>query len=187
MTTAPIATAVRHAGDWEGAASERLDLSYDARFVRRKRLTTHSGTQIVVDLPETTNLLDGDALVLDGGALVEVRAAPEPLLRVRGPDLARLAWHIGNRHTPCQIGPDHLLIQRDHVLADMLRGLGATLEEIEAPFRPVGGAYGMGRTMGHSHGPDQGHSHSHDHGPTPPEGQAAARAHLSSGDFDIGD
>lgn len=190
MTAAPqIATAVRPAGHWQGAPKERLELAYDARFVRRKRLSTASGALIVVDLPETTNLQDGDALVLDGGGLVEVRAAPEPLLRVAGPDLARLAWHIGNRHTPCQIARDHLLIQRDHVLADMLRGLGAALDEVEAPFRPEGGAYGMGRTMGHSHGPAEGHSHGHGDGHSTADtgNRAAARAHLAPGDFDGGE
>jgi urease accessory protein len=72
------------------------------------------------------------------------------VLVIRG-DLVRLAWHIGNRHTPCQIGADHLVIRADHVLADMLRGLGATVTETLAPFTPEGGAYGLGRTMGHAH------------------------------------
>jgi urease accessory protein len=166
---APIASAWRPAGTWDGAPVDALSLGYDARFLRRKRLDTVGGAQVVVDLPETTNLRDGDALVLDGGGLIEVRAAPEPLLAVTGPDLVRLAWHIGNRHTPCEIGPGRLLIQRDHVLADMLRGLGATLSEIEAPFSPEGGAYGTGRTMGHSHGPEAAAGYHH---------------HLSAGDFD---
>jgi urease accessory protein len=73
-------------------------------------------------------------------------------------DLARLAWHIGNRHTPCQVEKGRLLIRRDHVLEAMLRQLGAGVEAVIAPFRPEGGAYGHGRTMGHDHG------HSHDHG-----------------------
>ena len=82
-----------------------------------------------------------------------------------GTDLPRIAWHIGNRHTPCQIESDRLLIQRDHVIADMLRRIGAEVIEVIEPFTPEGGAYGHGRTHGHdhshSHGPE-GHAHSHD-------------------------
>ena len=170
MTTesTPIATAFRPAGQWQGAALDRLSLTYDARFVRRKRLDTLGGAQVVVDLPETTNLHDGDALVLEDGRLIEVLAAPEPLLEVTGPDLVRLAWHIGNRHTPCQIAEDHLLIRDDKVLAGMLRGLGADVAPITAPFTPEGGAYGHGRTFGHAHG-----TGGHDHAPaTPAEGHS---------------
>jgi len=141
-----------------GEAMDRVALDYDARFVRRKRLMTDAGQALLVDLPETVSLDDGDALVLAGGGHVMVSAAPEPLLDIRGPDLARLAWHIGNRHTPCAIRTDHLLIRADPVLADMLRGLGATVTETTAPFTPEGGAYGQGRTLGHAHGP---HDHSH--------------------------
>ena len=90
-----------------------------------------------------------------------VEAAPEDLIEVRG-DLARLAWHIGNRHTPCQIGAGHLTIRRDHVIEAMLAHLGADLTPVTGPFRPEGGAYGKGRTMGHDHGGhDHGHTHSH--------------------------
>ena len=81
---------------------------------------------------------------------MEVAAAAEAVLVVKG-DITRLAWHLGNRHTPCQIEADRLVIRADHVLADMLRGLGATVTPAEAPFTPEGGAYGMGRTMGHAH------------------------------------
>jgi len=94
---------------------------------------------------------------------VEVLAAQEPLLQITGPDLVRLAWHIGNRHTPCQIEAGRLLIARDPVLADMLARLGATLAEVVEPFRPEGGAYGHGRTLGHDHGHDHGHGHRHVH------------------------
>jgi len=182
--TTPIASSVALAGNWHDSPRDRLRLTYDARFLRRKRLDTESGAQVVVDLAETTNLHDGDALVLDTGGLIEVVAAPEPLLSVTGPNLVRLAWHIGNRHTPCQIGDDRLLIQRDHVLADMLRGLGATLVEIEAPFVPEGGAYGTGRTMGHSHGRgDHGDHGGHGHA----EPHAHAHHHLSGADFGDGD
>ncbi len=78
-------------------------------------------------------------------------AAEEPLIEITGPDLPRLAWHIGNRHMPCQIEPDRLLIQRDHVIRDMLEKLGATLRNVSERFTPEGGAYGHGRTHSHAH------------------------------------
>jgi urease accessory protein len=128
----------------------RVVLSYDERFLRRKRLVTAAGEPFLVDLAETTNLLAGDAFALDDGRLIEIAAADEDVLIVTG-DLVRLAWHIGNRHTPCQIEPARLVIRADHVLADMLRGLGAEVTPARAPFTPEGGAYGAGRTMGHEH------------------------------------
>jgi urease accessory protein len=84
------------------------------------------------------------------GRLIEVRAAIEPVAVITG-DLPRLAWHIGNRHTPCEITPNHLVIRRDLVIESMLAGLGASISLQIAPFRPEGGAYGFGRTFGHSH------------------------------------
>jgi urease accessory protein len=152
-------TELRRAGDWTGPVAERLVLDYEARFLRRKRLLAASGRPVMVDLPETVSLDAGDALLAENGSLVEVAAAPEPLLRVTG-DLPRLAWHIGNRHTPCEVAEGHLLIRDDHVLADMLARLGAGVEPVTAPFTPEGGAYGHGRTHGHSHG----HDHAHDQG-----------------------
>lgn len=148
---------ILRSGNWLKADS-RIVLDYDGRFLRRKRLQVEDGTSFLVDLPETTNLDQGDAFQLSDGRLVVVIAAVEPVLRITG-DLPRLAWHIGNRHTPCQITPDHLMIRRDHVLEKMLAGLGAQVQLTEAPFRPEGGAYGHGRTMGHDHGPDFGFHH----------------------------
>jgi urease accessory protein len=168
MTEARRAGAVRR-GAGEGAA-ETVRLDWDGRFLRRRRLVTDSGTPVLVDLPETTSLDQGDALVLDGGGLVAVIAAPEPLLEVRGPVLARLAWHIGNRHAPCQIETDRLVIRFDPVLQTMLRQMGAEVREIVGPFAPEGGAYGHGRTLGHAHGAGEGHLPHHDHG----EGDGAA-------------
>jgi urease accessory protein len=155
-------TAVRlhRAGHWNGPAADRLVLDYEGRFLRRKRLLTAAGGAVLVDLPETVSLDAGDALETADGQLIEIAAAPEALLRVTG-DLTRLAWHIGNRHTPCQIAPDHLMIRADHVLADMLARLGATVAPVTAPFTPEGGAYGHGRTQGHHHGDGAGHSHAH--------------------------
>lgn len=140
-------------GGADGAA-DHVTLDYEGRFLRRRRLETAGGRAVLVDLAEVTSLDDGDALELTDGSRIAVRAAEEPLLEVRGAALARLAWHIGNRHTPCRIEADRLLIRQDHVLAAMLRQLGAELREIREPFRPEGGAYGHGRTLGHSHGHD---------------------------------
>jgi urease accessory protein len=143
-------------------ASDRVLLDFEGRLLRRRRLVTESGGSLVVDLPETTSLEDGDALVLESGARVAVVAADEPLLEVTGPNLPRLAWHIGNRHTPCRIEADRLFIRDDHVLADMLRQLGAEVVSLRAPFSPEGGAYGHGRTMGHDHEGAHGLGH-HSH------------------------
>jgi urease accessory protein len=153
---------VHRRGAWQGEAAGRVVLDYEGRFLRRKKLATEGGGAVMVDLPETVSLDAGDALETESGALIEIAAAPEPLLRIEG-DLARLAWHIGNRHTPCQVTPAALLIRADHVLADMLRRLGASVSAVQAPFTPEGGAYGHGRTHGHSHGPGHGHGQSHEH------------------------
>lgn len=148
--TLSVSQILHRSGQWPRLATGRVVLGYDERFLRRKRLTMASGEAFLVDLPETANLLAGDAFELSDGRLVEIAAAVEPVLVIRG-DLVRLAWHIGNRHTPCQIEPDRLVIRSDHVLADMLRGLGASVTEAQEPFTPEGGAYGMGRTTGHAH------------------------------------
>lgn len=136
----------------QGPVADAVTLSYDERFLRRKRLSTDQGGSFMVDLAETTSLNHGDAFQLDDGRHIAILAAAEPVVRVTG-NLARLAWHIGNRHTPCQISADHLTIRRDPVIEAMLRGLGASLTLLIAPFTPEGGAYGHGRTMGHDHGP----------------------------------
>ncbi len=144
------ATRVLRADQLSTQATDQLTLDYEGRFLRRKKLQSDAGAEVLVDLAETVSLNAGDCLGTDDGALIEVRAAPEPLLKITG-DLTRLAWHIGNRHTPCQIGEDHLLIRADHVLADMLAKLGAKTEPVTAPFTPEGGAYGHGRTHSHAH------------------------------------
>jgi urease accessory protein len=146
------------------AAHDRVSLDYDARLIRRKRLTTEGGRSFMVDLPKLVNLDDHWGFELTDGTRVQVVPAPEDLVEITG-DLPRLAWHIGNRHTPCQIQPGRLLIRRDHVIEAMLRQQGATLALVRGPFSPEGGAYGHGRTMGHSHGAqDHGHDHAPGHG-----------------------
>lgn len=141
-------------------ADDAVSLDYEGRFLRRKRLESRAGKAFLVDFPEVISVDEGQSFILDDGSRIAVLAAAEPLIEVRG-DLARLAWHIGNRHTPCRIEADRLLIRDDHVLAAMLTQLGATLSHVAEPFRPEGGAYGHGRTFGHSHGPAD-HAHSHD-------------------------
>lgn len=151
------AQTILRSGQWLRSDS-RVVLGYDARFLRRKRLVAEDGSSFLVDLAETTSLDHGDAFQLSDGRLIVVIAAEEPVVEVRG-DLPRLAWHIGNRHTPCEIAGDHLVIRRDHVLEKMLAGLGAALTLTTAPFKPEGGAYGHGRTMGHDHGDGNFHFH----------------------------
>lgn len=136
-------------------AGDVIRLDYDARLVRRKRLVSEAGRAAMLDLAELTDLSHHAGLLLEDGTEIALEAAAEPVLIIRG-DLPRLAWHIGNRHTPCQMGGDHLVIRADHVLRGMLEGLGADITEDSRPFRPEGGAYGHGRTMGHDH-----HDHSH--------------------------
>mmetsp|Transcript_23960 Transcript_23960/g.43743 ORF Transcript_23960/g.43743 Transcript_23960/m.43743 type:complete len:152 (+) Transcript_23960:2979-3434(+) len=136
--------------------ADHLELTYEDRFLRRKVLTLASGTQLLVDLPQTTSLDHGGALITTDNAEIAIIAAPEPLLEVTGASLHRIAWHVGNRHTPCQIEDTRLLIQRDHVMADMLSKIGAKTREVVEPFTPEGGAYGHGRTHGHDHS----HTHS---------------------------
>ncbi|KIN78240.1 urease accessory protein UreE [Sulfitobacter mediterraneus] len=148
--TLPPCRQIRKTGHWS-KAYDRVSLNYDDRFLRRKRLTTAAAEAFIIDLVQTTSLDHGDALELEDGRLIEVVAADEDLLEVTGADLPRIAWHIGNRHTPCQIERDRLLIQRDHVIRDMLDKIGATVREVVEPFTPEGGAYGHGRTHGHSH------------------------------------
>lgn len=144
----PLPRAVRVRRQTPAALNVTLD--YEGRFLRRKRLAG-DGFAVMVDLPEAVSLNPGDALECEDGTLIGIRAAIEPCLRVTGASLPRLAWHIGNRHTPCQIGEDHLLIRSDPVLAGMLAHLGAEVMPIMIAFTPEGGAYGHGRTFGHEH------------------------------------
>jgi urease accessory protein len=131
---------------------DRVVLDADERHRRRITLTGERGTRFLLDLPQATALRDGDGLVLDDGSIVRVAGKPEPLVEIAAAgahDLPRLAWHIGNRHADLQVVGDRLRIRRDHVLEDMLRGLGARLTPVEAPFDPEPGAYGHPH---HDHG-----------------------------------
>ena len=173
------ATEIVKAGHWP--ASERkatVTLAHHDRHRRRIRLTADDGSAFLLDLSEATVLRHGDGLKLESGGYIELQAAPEQLIEVSAPTpelLARLAWHLGNRHLPAEIRGDRILIRDDHVIVDMLKGLGASVAAVNAPFDPEGGAYGQ-----HNHDPSHpyglgsrygkggeqagGHSHSHDHG-----------------------
>ncbi|MEM1374438.1 MAG: urease accessory protein UreE [Pseudomonadota bacterium] len=136
-------------GPADGAAAS-VTLSYAGRLLRRKRLEADDGTEFLVDLPHTTDVRPGQGFHLDDARIIAVEAAVETLLSITG-DIPRLAWHIGNRHTPCEITGTRLVIQNDPVLRDMIEHLGGTVEKVTGPFCPEGGAYGHGRTMGHEH------------------------------------
>ena len=121
-------------------------------------LRTETGRELLLDLPRTARLRDGDGLVLDSGNIVRVRAKPEPLLEIHAPDpgtLVRIAWHLGNRHLPVQLLPERIRIRPDHVIAEMVQALGGRIDSIEAAFDPEAGAY----ASGHHHGHDDDHTH----------------------------
>ena len=151
---------------FSGEAADEVVLAFDDRHRRRMAMRGVGGTDFLLDLPKAVPLDDGDGLRLEDGRTIRVRAAPEPLLEITCTDqahLVRVAWHLGNRHLPTQLLGDRLRIRADHVIADMARGLGATVTEIDAPFQPEGGAYGHGHVQGHDHGHDHDHPHAHDH------------------------
>ncbi len=149
-------------------ALDTITLDRASRWRRRVALKTDKGHDILLDLAEATLLANGDALVLENGNCVKVVAAPEALMEVAAKTplaLARLAWHIGNRHTPAEITATAIYIHPDHVLADMVRGLGGSVRDVSRPFDPEGGAYGHKGALieSHHHGHSHGHSHSHEH------------------------
>jgi urease accessory protein len=150
------ATEVVRAGRWP--AGERIDsvtLLFDDRYRRRLRMLGDGGVDFLLDLIEPIVLHTGDGLKLEDGGFVEVKAAEEDLVEAAA--FARLAWHLGNRHLPAQIEGERILIRDDHVIIDMLTGLGAAVRKVRAPFDPEGGAYGQ-----HNH--DPGHHHGSLHG-----------------------
>lgn len=158
------ATGVRGQHRWTEAPADTVVLDFDDRHRRRMAMTGTRGLEFLLDLENAVALRGGDALVLEDGRLVEVVAAPEPLAEIRCNDpqhLVRVAWHLGNRHLPTQIMPKGLRIRRDHVIEAMVKGLGARVIEIEAPFDPEGGAYA---DSGHAHAPEAHDHSSHDHG-----------------------
>ena len=135
----------RPAGNWpKERAAGSLSLDFDSRHRRRIRLTTDEGEDVLLDLPKAIAMADGDALQLEDGRLLKIKAAAEPIVEVRHRDpsqLMRLAWHLGNRHLSTEISDRVLRIRPDHVIEEMLHRAGAELLGRLAPFQPEGGAY----------------------------------------------
>lgn len=147
------------AGETTGSAQSKILLGHAERHLRRKLLHLEDGEMIMLDLKEPALFHHGDRLQVDDGSEVEICAADEKLFAIRPRDplhLLELAWHLGNRHLAVQIEPERILIQRDHVILDMLKGLGAEVDEVVEQFQPLRGAY-------HAHGGGHGHGH-HGHG-----------------------
>lgn len=148
------ATSHAHAGHYSGTPYDHVTLAHDERHLRRKLLTLSGGDQVLVDFPAAVALAHEDVLMLEDGRLVEIRAANEALYEItaKTPEhLSKLCWHIGNRHLSAQIEQHRILIQKDHVIKDMLTHLGADVRDISAPFTPEHGAYHTHETHGHSH------------------------------------
>jgi urease accessory protein len=154
-------------------------LDWDQRARSRFEAQDSAGRTVAVILPRGQALRGGDVLVGEDGSLLRVQAAAQPVLRVRAcpthgqpHDLTRAAYHLGNRHVALEVRDDHLQIEPDHVLAEMLRGMHLLVDAVDAPFEPEGGAYAAGHGHGHAHdhvhghdcGHDHGHGHTHDHG-----------------------
>jgi urease accessory protein len=162
------------AGDWIGTPVDSVVLEFDERYRRRLVMTGVGGLAFLLDLPEAAMLRGGDGLRLEDGRIVEVVAAPEPLAEIRVVDplaLMRVAWHLGNRHLETEMTAKALRVRRNPIIEDMVRGLGARVIPVEAPFNPEGGAYvqAAGREHEHKHKHKHKHHgdehrHDHDHG-----------------------
>jgi urease accessory protein len=141
--------------------ADTVTLDHEGRNRRRIALKGDGGLEVLLDLDKATALNDGDALKLEDGRLVQVKAAPQRLLEIRAENpvrLLRIAWHIGNRHAPAEVTADAIYIEDDHVLAEMVRGQGGAATPVTRPFQPERGAYE--HDCGHDHG---SHAHNHDH------------------------
>jgi urease accessory protein len=158
------ATEILRAGLRNAKPADVVRLDYDHRTRRRIALTGTGGLSFLLDLAKAPVLAGGDGLRLEDGRIVAVEAAPERLLEIVCRDeraLARIAWHLGNRHLAAEIGQCVVYIRDDHVIADMARGLGAEVRAVERPFNPEGGAYAQG---GAAHGHSHRQHHHGDHG-----------------------
>ncbi|WAC26802.1 urease accessory protein UreE [Ancylobacter sp. SL191] len=161
------ARSILPAGSWEAAsAADRVVLPHDGRHRRRIAMRGEGDVAFLLDLEDATRLKNGDGLLLDDGRIVAVAAAEEPVAEIVAQDphhLARLAWHLGNRHVPAELLADRIRIARDSVLEDMARGLGATVSIVEAAFEPEGGAYEAAEAHGHANHDHGHHDHGHHH------------------------
>ena len=148
-----------------------ITLDWDVRQKSRFESTDSAGRQVGVFLQRGQVVRGGDVLVGEDGSLLKVQAAPQPVLRIthcsqHGTpfDLTRAAYHLGNRHVPIELQTDHLKIEPDHVLADMLRAMHLIVHEVQDSFEPENGAYGEhggGHHHHHHHGDDHAHHHGH--------------------------
>jgi urease accessory protein len=151
------------AGTYERRPDDHVGLPHDGRHRRRVTMRTEGDLVFLLDLPEPARLAHGDGLLLDDGRIVGVVAAEEPVAEITARDphhLARLAWHLGNRHLPTEVLPDRLRIAIDPVIEDMVRGLGGAVRHVDARFEPEGGAYDH---AGSAHDDHHGHTAAHHH------------------------
>jgi len=163
-----------------------VELDWDVRQKSRFEATDSAGRQLGVFLPRGTAVRGGDVLVAEDGSLVRVLAAAQPVLVVRhcsehgsAFDLMRAAYHLGNRHVQLELKPDHLKLEPDHVLAELLRQQHLIVSEAREAFEPEGGAYaaGAGHGHGHDHAGADPHDHGHDHGHGSGQREAHAPGH----------
>ena len=132
-------------------AKDHISLSYDERFLRRKKLVSDNGFEFLVNLPKTKSLSQNQAFKLENGNFIVIKSKKESLLEISGNNLMQLIWHIGNRHIPCQIKQNKIFIQNDKIIEDMIKKLGGKVKAVKQTFTPEGGAYGIGRTHSHKH------------------------------------
>ena len=130
---------------------DEISLSYEERFIRRKKLIANNGTEFLVNLEETISVDENFFFELDNGDLIKVISKEENLIEIKGDNLKQIIWHIGNRHLPCQIEENRILIQDDAVIIDMVLKLHGNVKKVIEKFNPEGGAYGLGRTHSHKH------------------------------------
>tara|TARA_B100001093_G_scaffold129112_1_gene121663 strand:+ start:6636 stop:7076 length:441 start_codon:yes stop_codon:yes gene_type:complete len=130
---------------------DTITLNYNDRFIRRKKLISDNKIEFLVNLPETISVNKDDGFLFDDGNLILIKYAKETLIEIRSEDLIKLSWHIGNRHIPCQIETNRLLIHEDKIIENLIIRLGGSIKKISEEFSPEGGAYGLGRTHGHKH------------------------------------
>ena len=130
---------------------DTITLTYDQRFIRRKKLVSDNNFGFLVNLSETVSLKKNDGFLLDNGSIILIKSAEEELLEITSNNLMKITWHIGNRHIPCQIENERLLIQVDKVIENLITKLGGHVKKVKEEFNPEGGAYGLGRTHGHKH------------------------------------
>ena len=130
---------------------DTITLTYDQRFIRRKKLVSDNNFGFLVNLSETVSLKKNNGFLLDNGSIILIKSAEEELLEITSNNLMKITWHIGNRHIPCQIENDRLLIQVDKVIENLIIKLGGHVKKVKEESNPEGGAYGLGRTHGHKH------------------------------------